>query len=306
MAKSILSAPRFHDENAARKHLEALRRPNGAECPHCGGTERNVQLQGKAHRQGLWFCGDCRQQFSVTVGTVFERSKIPLHKWLLVTHLMCASKKGMSAKQIERMLGITYKSAWFMCHRVREAMRPMGFKKVGGGGKIVEADETFWGTSKSAKPVKPGERRRGGHHKMKVFALIERGGEVRSFPVKEITSMTLRDHLMRHVEKNTRLMTDEAGMYTQVGKEFSSHETVNHSQYEYARGDVTTNSIEGYFSILKRGLIGTFHHVGEQHLFRYMNEFDFRYNQRKVTDVERADTALKGIGGKRLMYKTAN
>ena len=305
MAKSILSAPRFHDEEAARTHLEALRWPNGAECPHCGGTERNTQLQGKAHRPGLWTCGDCRTQFSVTVGTVFERSKIPLHKWLLVTHLMCASKKGMSAKQIERMLGVTYKTAWFMCHRVREAMKPMGFEKMGSGGGTVEADETYFGTSKAALEDQKRRKKkpRAGHHKMKIVSLVERGGDVRSFHVDKVTGTTLRDKITAHVDKSARLMTDEAPMYKQTGKLYAEHETVNHSKYEYVRGDAYTNTIESYFAILKRGLIGTFHHVGEQHLFRYMHEFDFRYNQRKVTDAERADAALAGIGGKRLTYR---
>lgn len=305
MAKSILSQPRFHDENAARKHLEALRWPNGPECPHCGGLERNVLLKGKATRPGVYFCGDCRQQFTVTVGTVFERSKIPLSKWLLVTHLMCASKKGMSAKQIERMLGVTYKTAWFMCHRVREAMRPMGFDKLGGGGGIVEADETYWGTSKEAlaKQKKSGKKLKGGKHKMKIFSLVERDGNVRSFHVPEVTASTLKQHVMAHVSKEAKLMTDEAKLYITMGKQFASHDSVNHSAYEWSRGIASTNTIEGYFSILKRGLIGTYHHIGEQHLFRYMNEFDFRYNNRKVTDAERGDNALKGISGKRLTYR---
>lgn len=305
MAKSILSAPRFHDEEAARKHLEALRWPNGVECPHCGGTERNVLLKGKATRPGVYFCGDCRQQFTVTVGTVFERSKIPLSKWLLVTHLMCASKKGISAKQVERMMGITYKSAWFMCHRVREAMRPLGFAKMGEGGGIVEADETYWGTSKDAlaKQKKRGKKLGGGKHKMKIFSLVERGGNVRSFHVPEVTATTLKAHIDREVSREAHLMTDEAAFYKATGKKFASHESVNHSKYEYARGLAYTNTVEGYFSILKRGLIGTYHHVGEQHLFRYMNEFDFRYNHRKVTDTERSDAALSGIGGKRLTYR---
>lgn len=304
MVKSILSEPRFTNEEAARAHLEALRWPKGAECPHCGGTERNTQLKGKAHRAGLWTCGDCRTQFSVTVGTVFERSKVPLHKWLLVTHLMCASKKSISAKQIERMVGVTYKTAWFMCHRVREAMRPMGFEKLGGGGKIVEADETYFGTSKKALAEKAkGKKRTGGTHKIKIFSMVERGGNVRSFHVDKINSLTVKTHLTNHVHKDTRLMTDEAMFYRKTGESFQSHEAVNHSKYEYSRGDVTTNSAESFFALVKRSLIGTYHHVGEQHMFRYMHEFDFRYNNRKVSDAERSDNALKGISGKRITYR---
>jgi hypothetical protein len=241
----------------------------------------------------------------VTVGTVFERSKIPLNKWLLAVYLLCSSKKGMSSHQLHRTLGVTYKTAWFMTHRIREAFGPTGFDKLGGGGSIVEADETYWGTSNEALTAqkKRGKKLRGGKHKMKIFSLVERGGNVRSFQVESVNAMTLKDKLTANVKKDTRLMTDEAMFYKQTGKGFQSHESVNHSQYEYSRGDVTTNSVEGYFSILKRGLIGTYHHVGEQHLFRYVNEFDFRYNNRKVSDAERADNALKGITGKRLTYR---
>ena len=304
MAKSILSAPRFQNEEAARKHLEALRWPNGPECPHCGGVERNVLLKGKATRPGVYFCGDCRQQFTVTVGTVFERSKVPLNKWLMITHLMCASKKGISAKQVERMMGVTYKTAWFMCHRVREAMRPMGFEKLGGGGGIVEADETYFGTSKEALQdlKKRGKKVRSGHHKMKIFTLVERDGNARSFHVEKVNATTLKGKMALVVSKEAKLMTDEAKFYKGIGKGFASHDSVNHSEYEYSRGIVSTNTVESYFALLKRGLIGTFHHVGEQHLFRYMNEFDFRYNNRKIEDAERTDNVLKGIGGKRLTY----
>jgi len=308
MAKSILPEARFHDEEAARKQLEALRWPNGAECPHCGGTERNVLLQGKATRPGLYFCGDCRTQFTVTVGTVFERSKVPLNKWLLVTHLMCASKKSISAKQIERMVGVTYKTAWFMCHRVREAMRPMGFDKLGSGGGIVDADETYFGTSKKALEDQKRRNKKltSGHHKMKIVSLVDRGGNVRSFHVEKVTGLVLRDKLTTHIDKSAHLMTDEAPMYKVTGRHFASHEKVDHSQYEYVRGLATTNTVESFFALVKRSLVGTYHHVGEQHMVRYMNEFDFRYNHRKVTDSERADAALIGIGGKRLQYRDSS
>jgi hypothetical protein len=211
----------------------------------------------------------------------------------------------MSSHQLHRTLGVTYKTAWFMTHRIREAFGTKGFDMLGGGGSIVEADETYWGTSKEAldHQKKSGKKLRGGAHKMKIFSLVERGGNVRSFHVEKVNATTLKAHLTRNVEKDTRLMTDEAMFYRQTGKGFQSHQAVNHSKYEFSRGDVTTNSVEGYFSILKRGLIGTYHHVGEQHLFRYVQEFDFRYNNRKVSDLERTDNALKGIIGKRLTYR---
>ena len=307
MAQSIFDQPRFQDAEAARVHLEAIRWPNGPVCPHCGGMSRNTLMQGKAHRAGLYSCGDCREQFTVTVGTVFERSKIALHKWVMATHLMCASKKGISAKQLERMLGVTYKTAWFMAHRIREAMKTEPTTLMGSGGGIVEADETYWGNgpqSKIGKIYK--DQAHGGHHKEKIFALVERGGNVRSFHVKSIDVATLKDVMNQHVSKEANLMTDEARFYKGIGKAYASHESVKHSMKEYARGNVSTNTIEGYFSIFKRGLIGTFHHVGEQHLKRYCTEFDFRYNTRTslgFNDFERTDLALKGITGKRLMYQ---
>jgi transposase-like protein len=300
MAEPILTALRFNDEQAARTHLEAIRWPNGPICPHCGGTERNSRLNGKAHRPGLVFCGDCRTQFSVTVGTVFEDSKVPLHKWIAATHLMCASKKGISSKQLERMLGVTYKTAWFMSHRIRKAMEKQHTEPMGGFGKIVEADETYWGNIKNKKVGG------GGHHKMKVVSLVEREGKVRSFHVPSVNAKTLKPLLKRHVAAETSLMTDEAGYYRMPGLHFRSHDTVNHTSGEYGRGIVHTNTIEGFFSLLKRGLIGTFHHVGEQHLQRYVSEFDFRYNSREklgIDDEQRTTMALKGISGKRLTYR---
>lgn len=305
MAISNLTAPHFQDPEKARQYLEAQVWPNGPVCPHCGVEGDHYLLKGKSTRPGLYKCADCREPFTVTVGTVFERSKIPLNKWLLAVYLLCSSKKGMSSHQLHRTLGVTYKTAWFMTHRIREAFETKGFDKLGGGGSIVEADETYWGTSKEAlaEQKKKGKKLAGGKHKMKIFSLVERGGNVRSFHVENVNATTLKAKLTENVRKDTRLMTDEAQFYKQTGKGFQSHEAVNHSEYEYSRGDVTTNSVEGYFSILKRGLIGTYHHVGEQHLFRYVNEFDFRYNNRKVSDVERADNALKGIVGKRLTYR---
>lgn len=300
MSIAILTEPRFQDEAAARKHLESLRWPTGAVCPHCGGIERNSPLNGDSHRDGLYFCGDCRNQFTVTVGTVFERSKIPLHKWLMAAHLLSASKKGISSKQIERMLGVTYKTAWFLMHRLREAMKPNGGGMFGAGGKVVEADETFIGR-------KPGRKKRQGfQHKHAVFSLVERNGNVRSFHVPNITAATLKDKLVAHVSKDARLMTDNGGQYRKTRLDFPKHETVNHYAGEYARDDVTTNTVEGFFGIFKRGIFGTYQHISSQHLERYTTEFDFRYNNRTsvgITDSERADNLLKGIGGKRLTYR---
>lgn len=303
MAEAILNEPRFKDDEAARQHLESIRWPHGAVCPHCGGTSRNSKLQGESHRAGLYFCGDCRTQFSVTVGTVFERSKVPLHKWVLATHLLCASKKGMSSKQLERMLGVTYKTAWFMTHRIREAMNGNAGGKLGSGGGTVEVDETYYGNKKST------QKRRGMAHKHAVFSLVERQGKVRSFHVQNVTANTLKPIMQAHMDSAAHLMTDDAGQYRILGKVSATHGVINHSSKEYVRGNVHTNTVEGFFSILKRGLIGTFHHVSEQHLQRYVNEFDFRYNYRQklgFTDEDRTTAALRGISHKRLTYRRIN
>ncbi|SFN49780.1 IS1595 family transposase [Dokdonella immobilis] len=301
MAKADILAPHFQDADKAREYLEALRWPNGPVCPHCGSLDAHYLLNGKAHRPGLLKCKDCRKQFTVTVNTVFAGSKIPLNKWLLAVHLMCASKKAISSHQIHRMLGITYKSAWFMTHRIREAMKPNGGGLLGSGGGTVEADETYWGTS---KPKPKGAR--GYDHQMKIVSLVERGGEKRTVHVGSVNAASVREILKKHVCPTANLMTDEASVYTKVGREFASHGVVRHKVKEYARGPVTTNTVEASFSLLKRGLIGTFHHVGEQHLQRYVTEFDFRWNTRTsmgFTDVERYKTLLGQIGGRRLMYR---
>lgn len=225
MDAALHTLPRHNDDDAAREHLESLRWPNGAVCPHCGGADRQSKLEGKAHRAGLYFCGHCRSQYTVTVGTVFERSKVALHKWVYAVHLMSASKKGISAKQLERMLGVTYKTAWFMAHRIREAMNIEPEGTLGGGSAPVEVDETYWGNN--GKQV-PGAR--GGDHKMKIVSLVERDGQKRSFHMPEVTAKTLRPVLMAQVAKQARLMTDESKLYTVTGRAFSSHETVNHSK----------------------------------------------------------------------------
>ena len=254
-------------------------------------------------KTGIYRCAEkgCRADFSVTVGTVFERSKIALHKWLLASFLICSSKKGMSSHQLHRVLGVTYKTAWFMTHRLREAMNTAHDGQLGNDGGIVEADETYWGNKK-----KYGKYKTGVGDKMKIVSLVEREGKVRSFHVPAVTGKTLKPILDKHIAKDANLMTDESKVYVKIGKGFASHETVQHSRGEYARGDVTMNTVEGYFSILKRGLIGTFHHVGEQHLHRHVKEFDFRYNHRAalgVSDTERTTAALRGIKGKWLMYR---
>ena len=296
---------RFTNEEAARKHLEKLQWPDGPICPHCGTIDRASSIKGG--RKGLWFCNACRMQFTVTVGTVFERSKIPLHTWLYANHLLCSSKKGISSHQLSRMLEVTYKTAWFMSHRIREAMKPhKHFGPLGGPGKIVEADETYVGGKEKNKHVgKRNKKNIGGMGKQIVHALVERGGKISSRHIPEVTGKTLRSILTAQVSRKSSLMTDEAGQYFHVGKEFARHETVNHGIDEYVRGDAHTNTIEGYFSILKRGLTGTYRHVSQVHLKRYLAEFDFRYNERNslgIDDEMRAETALKRGRGKRLKY----
>jgi transposase-like protein len=297
MAEYMFNEPRFHSAEAAREHLESIRWPNGPVCPHCGATDRISKLAGKAHRPGVYDCGHCRDQFTVTVGTVFERSKVPLHKWLHAAVLLASSKKGISSHQLHRMLAVTYKTAWFMSHRLREAMTPDGGGLLGGGGKAVEADETFVGR-------KPGTmKRRGYAHKEAVFSLVERDGKVRSFHVPDVTAATLKVKLQANVSSNACLMTDDAGQYRRANEYFPKHSVVAHSQGEYVRDTVHTNTVEGFFSIFKRGIYGTYQHVSSQHLHRYTREFDFRYNHRTISDGERSNLVLQGIAGKRLMYR---
>jgi transposase-like protein len=317
MAEYLFNEARYSDPEAAREYLESVRWPNGPVCPHCGAVDRISKLQGTSHRPGLYDCGHCRDQFTVTVGTVFERSKIGLDKWLLAASLMAASKKGISSKQVERMLGVTYKTAWFMTHRLREAMKP-GAGMFSSGGGTIEADATYVGGKEKNKHASKRDRKNiGGVGKQCVFSLVERNGGVRSFHIPTVNAKTLKPILTAQLNTaETHLMTDGERILRSLSPMFASHQTVSHERGEYVRGDVHSNTVEGYFSILKRGIIGTFHHVSPQHLQRYATEFDFRYNHREMrvkvdskmvkagfTDAERTDALLRGIAGKRITYR---
>ncbi|HTE16351.1 MAG TPA: IS1595 family transposase [Burkholderiales bacterium] len=321
MADAILNQPHFKDETKARQWLEAIRWPLGAVCPHCGSINKDhYKLEGEAHRVGLWKCKDCREQFTVTVGTVFERSKVKLNVWLQAMQLIGSSKKGISSKQLERMLGVTYQTAWFMSHRIREAMKHPG-GVFGTGSAPIEADATYVGGKESNKhKSKRNSRNVGGVGKQCVFTLVERGGNARSFHIGNVSAKNLKPLIQEQLDTaNTRLITDGERILRVLTPMVAKHETVNHQAGEYVRGDVHTNTIEGFFSILKRGIIGTFHHVSPQHLQRYVTEFDFRYNHRETkvqvdgkwvkaghNDIERTIAIAKGIGGKRLTYRRTN
>jgi len=308
-----LTDPIYTDAEKAREHLEKIRWPNGPICPHCGVENAATALQGKAHRPGLYKCKECRQQFSVTVGTVFEKSKIPLNKWIMASQLMASSKKGYSAHQLHRTIGVTYKTAWFMMHRLREAMKPQKLEKMGSGGGIVEADETYIGTDKekaTAQRQAMGRKPRGGHgHKNAVFTLVERDGRVQSFHISGSMFDGVKKALQDQVSLDAALMTDEHKMYSVIGKSFAYHGVVNHSKKEYVRGIDYTNTVENFFSVFKRGMRGVYQHCGSQHLQRYLTEFDFRYNNRSangIEDSERAELLLKGAEGRRLTYRCPN
>lgn len=289
----------FATDEAAREYLEATRWPNGPVCAHCGNAERIWPIRGEKSRAGLYECGACGDQFTVTVGTIFEKSKVPLRKWLVAWYMLCSSKKGVSALQVQRMLGLgSYRTAWFMMHRIRYALRdPVFADKLGGGGGTVEADETYVG----GKVKGMGRAYKG--NKTAVVALVERGGRVRSRSVAKVTGKTLKRALDDHLDFSAHLMTDDLAGYRKPGKRFASHRTVNHSAGEYVRGDVHTNTVEGYFSLFKRGVNGTFHHIGAQYMDQYLAEFDFRYNHRDVTDGARTIAGLKKVEGKRLMLR---
>lgn len=304
---SVLSQPHFHDEAAAYARLEAIVWPEGPHCPRCGALDRITKVKGG--RMGLRRCGYCKREFTVKVGTVFESSHVPLHLWFQAAHLMSASKKGISAHELHRILGVTYKTAWFMGHRLREAMRLMLEDQgaLGGNGKTVEVDETYVGGKESNKHV-GARKNRGAQGKAAVFSMVQRGAGVRSMHLATVTAATLRPIMLAHIDDKSALYTDDAGMYRKMSDDFS-HEVVNHSAEEYVRGAVHTNTIEGYFSILKRGINGTYHHVSQQHLGRYLAEFDFRYNNRialGIADSERTERSMRGIVGKRLLYRDSS
>lgn len=314
MSKSIFSAPHFNNEAAAYAFVEAKIWANGRVCPKCGVVDRSGPLMGKSNRIGLYKCYACRKPFTVKVGTIFEDSHIQMRDWLTAIHMICASKKGVSSNQLHRTLGITLKSAWFMSHRIREAMKQNGTAPLGGAGEVVEADETYFGDlpvhkAGSKRHGRKHVQRRGPSYKRAILSLVERGGEARSFYVENAPIEKVVEIVRANVAKESRLHTDESYLYTTVGKEFGAHETIVHSKKEYARGDVTTNTVEGFYSIFKRGMIGVYQHCGESHLHRYLAEFDFRYSNRVklgVDDTARAAKALKGIVGKRLTYRRTN
>ena len=318
MQNSVFDAKHFHDENAAYAYLETRIWPNGPVCPHCGGVERIGKLKGKSTRVGVYKCYQCRKPFRATVGTVFEASHIPLRLWLQAIHLMASSKKGISSNQLHRVLGVTLKSAWFMSHRIREAMRALHLEPMGGDGAVVESDETYFGRLEGVP-----KQRTAGAHKNIVLTLVERGGSARSFHIDSTSIADIAPILQANIARETAFMTDEARHYKEPGREFASHEAVNHGAEEYVRypnvvgfpdGEaklpiITTNTVEGYYSIFKRGMKGVYQHCAEKHLHRYLSEFDFRYSNRialGVDDVARSDRALKGIVGKRLTYRATD
>lgn len=309
---SVLSKAWFYDEKAAFEHVESILWADGTVCPKCGNCDKHYKLTGirtkpskknpeGIERHGLYKCAECRSQFTVRVGTIFEESKLPLHIWLQAIHLMCSSKKGISSHQLARTLEITVKSAWFLSHRIREAMRSDDFTPMGGGGGIVEVDETYIGRLEGVP-----KQTAGAAHKNTVLTFVERGGKARSFHIDSTTVARIIPIVRANIANEAHMMTDEALHYKRVGKEFSAHSSVNHKNKEYARGIVSTNTVEGYYSIFKRGMKGVYQHCREHHLHRYLAEFDFRYNNRiklGVDDKERATVALLGATGKRLYFK---
>lgn len=314
---SVLSKAYMHDEAAAFAHVESILWPEGPVCPRCGVVNRAGRLEGVKtkpsakhpegkERYGLWKCRDCRTQFTVRKGTIFEDSHIEMFKWLQAIHLMVSSKKGISSHQLHRVLEITHKSAWFMSHRIREAMRCDGSVDFGAGGGAVEVDETFIGVDRTIKP-KHTKKGRGYAHKHKVLTLVDREtGRAKSMVVDDLKQSTLLPILRENIAKEATIYTDEAGQYKRLNRDFAAHDFTRHGAGEYARGDVHTNTIEGYFSIFKRGMKGVYQHCSKKHLHRYAAEFEFRYNNRVangVNDTERASVALSGTVGKRILYR---
>jgi transposase-like protein len=301
--KSVLSDKHFHNEEAAYAFVEARLWPNGPICPHCGGTERISKMGGKSTRIGTYKCYQCRKPFTVKVGTIFESSHIPMRHWLQAIFLMSSSKKGISSNQLHRTLGCTLKTAWFMSHRIREAMRVTGSTPMGGAGEIIEADEAFIGRIEGQPKA-----RAGWGHKNVVLTLVKRGGEARSFHVDSTTVADIVPILRANIKAESKVMTDEANQYKSLRDTFFPlHDAVNHKEEEWVRGDVHTNTVEGFYSVFKKGMKGVYQHCKEKHLHRYLSEFDFRYSNRValgVNDIARAERALKGVVGKRLTYRT--
>jgi transposase-like protein len=299
---SNLSRKHFHDEAEAFAYVEARVWPNGPTCPHCGGVVRISKMQGKSTRQGLYKCYQCRKPFTVRMGTIFESSKVPLHIWLQAMYLVAGSKKGISSHQLARTLGLTVKTAWFLSHRIREAMREGDLTPFGHDGGAVEVDETYIGRKAGS-----GTPKGGWGHKNTVLGLVDRNtGRSRLFHVEK-AGAEIQSIVLCNLSREARLMTDEHTMYKRIGREFAEHSAVHHYNKEYVRGDVTTNTVEGAFSIFKRGMRGVYQHCGEKHLHRYLAEFEFRYSHREkvgVDDTARADKILSGIVGKRLTYET--
>lgn len=304
MAKSVFNAPQFQTEEGAFAYVEAHLWPEGPVCPHCGNCDgaRIRKMAGKTTRMGLHKCNECRKPFTVRMGTIFESSHLALHLWLQVIHLMAASKKGIATRQIQRMLDCSMKTAWFLTHRIREAMRDGGLAPFGQGGGAVEVDEAFIGRKKGV-PMKGAY-----HHKMAVLGLVDReSGRARFFHVDKAAGSIIQPIVLANLSREARLMTDESTIYRKIGREFAQHGAVHHYNREYVRGDITTNSVEGAFSIFKRGMRGIYQHCQEKHLHRYLAEFEFRYSFREkegYNDTDRASAALRGVVGKRLTYET--
>jgi transposase-like protein len=296
-----LTDPIFTDEHKAREFIEATRWPNGPVCPHCGCTDKVYRLNGESHRDGLIYCNNCAGSFTATTGTVMESSHVPLHKWVLAYRLMSSAKKGISAHQIHRTIGVSYKTAWFMCHRIRESMRDTSGDMLGGPGKIVEADEVYVG----GKPRKgtDGQATKA-DRKTPVAVLVERGGRARAKVVSHPLDGALISNIVTNVERGTEMHTDEHKSYRRIGKHVGGlHFSVNHSQGEYAREDIHNNTAESWNALLKRSIVGSFHHVSREHLSRYCDEVSFRWDRRKMDDTERTIQAIRGGEGKRLTYK---
>jgi len=305
---SILSKLYFQDEQAAFDRLESIVWLDGPICPHCGATDRINKLEGVKDKKGqvrigLWKCYNCRKQFTVRVGTLFERSHVPLHKWFQAVFLMCSSKKGISSHQLHRTLEVTYKTAWFMSHRIREAMAMPHDKPLGGKGKVVEVDETYITPLKPSKKQMKDKKYNMPHPHRIVLSLVERGGKTRSFHIQRANMAGVMPFMLQHIDSRSTIYTDESPIYSKVRYYFYDHGKVSHRQREYVKGDINTQSTEGFFSIFKRGFRGIYQHCAEKHLHRYLAEFDFRYSHRKIEDQERTDLALQGISGKRLTYR---